>query len=115
MMSEIVTLDEDQDGNLVLPFSDKVLSAVGWNEGDTINWQDNGDGTFTLKKVEPRVLVEVQTVQVVRHMYYIETPADHIEYALDDVTCNDAPLHSKKYLDEVIVSHRVVAKIPNVE
>jgi hypothetical protein len=115
MITETVVIDEDQDGNLVLPFSDTVLSAVGWNEGDTINWADNGDGSFTLTKVQPKVLVEVQTVQVIRCVYYVEVPADHPEYALDSVTCNQVDPHSKKYLDEVIVNHRVVARVPDVE
>jgi hypothetical protein len=115
MLTETVTLEEDQDGNLVLPFSDAVLSTVGWNEGDAINWQDNGDGTFTLTKVVPKVLVEVQTVQIIRYKYYVEVPADHPEYALDSITCGDVDPRSKQYLDEVIVDHRIVANVPNVE
>lgn len=115
MVTETVVIDEDQDGNLVLPFSDAAMSAVGWNEGDRIDWHDNGDGTFTLTKVEPKVLIEVQTVQMVRHKYYVEVPADHPEYALDSVTCNEVTPHNKKYLDEVIVDYCIVPNVPNVE
>jgi len=115
MVTETVIVGEDQDGNLMLPFSDAVLTAVGWCEGDTINWNDNGDGTFTLTKVPSRVLVEVQTVQVIRNTYYIETLGDHPEYALDSVTCGDVETRSTKFLDEVIVSHRIVATVPDVE
>jgi len=46
----IVTLEEDDEGNLVLPLSDKLLEEVGWNTGDAITWVDNKDGSFTLRK-----------------------------------------------------------------
>lgn len=28
-----------------------LLNQVNWKENDSLNWEDNGDGTFTLKKV----------------------------------------------------------------
>lgn len=42
------TLTVDQDG--VLTFPPEVIAKAGWGEGDTINWEDNGDGSFTLTK-----------------------------------------------------------------
>ena len=110
MHAETVELVEDHDGNLVLPLSDAALAAVGWNEGDTITWTDNGDGSFLLKKKVPElVMVQVETVQVVRNRYYVFAPVDHPEYALEDVVCHEVAPRSKKYLNEFIVSHRVVA------
>jgi hypothetical protein len=29
-----------------------LLDGAGWKEGDTLNWIDNGNGTWSLKKVE---------------------------------------------------------------
>lgn len=46
-----VTIEQDEDGELILPLSDEVLSELGWKIGDTLNWQDNLDGTFTVTKV----------------------------------------------------------------
>ena len=46
----IVTLEEDGD-DLILPFPDELLNELGWGDGDTLEWIDNGDGTLTLKKV----------------------------------------------------------------
>jgi bifunctional DNA-binding transcriptional regulator/antitoxin component of YhaV-PrlF toxin-antitoxin module len=43
------TLTVGEDG--VITFPDEVLKKTGWCEGDTINWQDLGDGSFLLKKV----------------------------------------------------------------
>lgn len=31
-----ITLEEDDEGNLILPFPDELLDALGWVEGDTL-------------------------------------------------------------------------------
>jgi len=46
----ITTVEQDGD-DLILPFPDEVLDKLGWVEGDTLEWIDNGDSTLTLKKV----------------------------------------------------------------
>jgi len=48
----IVELQEDSNGELVLPFSEDILDEMGWKEGDTLRWIDNGDGTFSITKYE---------------------------------------------------------------
>ncbi len=46
-----VTLEEDPaTGELVLPFTNEMLEAVGWTEGDVIEWLDNKDGSWSLVK-----------------------------------------------------------------
>tara|TARA_B100001063_G_C16584314_1_gene462333 strand:- start:128 stop:370 length:243 start_codon:yes stop_codon:yes gene_type:complete len=44
---ESIRLDDEG----VLTFSDELIDAMGWNIGDTLEWVDNNDGSFTLKKV----------------------------------------------------------------
>ena len=48
------TLIEDPDNpeECILPFPPEMLEIVGWKEGDTLNWIDNKDGTWLLKKVD---------------------------------------------------------------
>jgi hypothetical protein len=49
----IVTLEEDPEtGDLILPLSDEILEGVDWKEGDTIEWIDNKDGSWTMLKKE---------------------------------------------------------------
>jgi bifunctional DNA-binding transcriptional regulator/antitoxin component of YhaV-PrlF toxin-antitoxin module len=43
----IVTVDDD--GILKLP--DEIVDSLKWEEGDTLEWIDNKDGSFTLKKI----------------------------------------------------------------
>jgi hypothetical protein len=36
--------------DLFLQFPPDLLEAAGWQEGDILEWFDNGDGSWTLKK-----------------------------------------------------------------
>ena len=49
------TVTVEQDGNdLILPLPQDLLDLQGWIPGDTLIWNDRGDGTWDLrKKVEP--------------------------------------------------------------
>jgi hypothetical protein len=52
----IVTLIEDGD-DLILPLPERMLEEAGWKEGDLLDWADNGNGSWTLKKI-PEVTPE---------------------------------------------------------
>jgi hypothetical protein len=46
-----VTIEEDPStGELILPLPLDLLKLQGWCEGDTINWIDNKDGTWSIQK-----------------------------------------------------------------
>ena len=49
-----VTVEEADDGSgdLVMPLPQDFLDEQGWKEGDTLDWRDNEDGSWTLSKVE---------------------------------------------------------------
>jgi hypothetical protein len=55
-----------------------------------------------------KVWVMVEAISQFRMRYMVEAPADHPEYALDDVTCQTAKEFSQEWLGEVISSHRVM-------
>jgi len=44
------TLTVDDDGMLQLP--DAMLEELGWNEGDVLQWINQDDGSYLLKKVD---------------------------------------------------------------
>lgn len=50
-----VTLKENEE-DLILPFPPDMLEQLGWQEGTTIYWIDNKDGTFTLTDKEEDVI-----------------------------------------------------------
>lgn len=47
-MKYIVPIDDDG----ILTFPDELMDKLGWKEGDVLEWIDNDDGSFTLKKLE---------------------------------------------------------------
>jgi len=50
-MQWTLAVEEDAEtGEYILPFPPDFLESVGWKEGDTLVWDDNEDGSFTLKK-----------------------------------------------------------------
>jgi hypothetical protein len=114
----IVELIKDPEtGELILPLSDEIFQNLGWEIGDTIQWIDNKDGSWTMKKIEETQLVLVETVSMFRQRYMGEVPVgtdeqgnDKSLWALDTVTCNEAKEFSQEHLGETIVSHRVVSK-----
>ncbi len=55
-------------------------------------------------------LVLVETVSMFRMRYLVEVPKGKSEYALDTVVMNEAVEFSQQFMDENIVSHRIVGK-----
>ena len=43
----------DVDENGVLTFSDELWEFLDWKEGDTIEFIEQSDGSFILRKVDP--------------------------------------------------------------
>ena len=50
-INSIVTLEEDEDEECILPLPDHIIDALGWEDGDTLDWIVNDDNTITIKKV----------------------------------------------------------------
>ena len=50
--SYIVTLEESEDEDCILPLPDEVLDQLDWHDGDMLGWVINDDNTITIKKVE---------------------------------------------------------------
>jgi AbrB family looped-hinge helix DNA binding protein len=49
----------DEDGVLTLP--DEVWEYLGWREGDEVEFVDQEDGSFLLKKADETELAEGET------------------------------------------------------
>ena len=112
-----VNLEEDPEtGDLILPLNDDILAETGWKTGDSIDWTDNKDGSWTMKKIETQWVL-VEAVSTFRQRYMVEVPIgtdqygkDKADWALDTVTLEEAKEFSQEHLGETIVSHRVVTK-----
>ena len=112
-----INLEEDPEtGDLILPLNDDILEQTGWKTGDSIDWIDNGDGSWTMKKIETQWVL-VEAISTFRERYMVEVPIgtdqygkDKADWALDTVTLSEAKEFSQEHLGETIVSHRVITK-----
>ena len=107
----IVRLEQDENGDLILPLGDELCESVGWKIGDTIVWKDNGDGSWTMSKKPKTKIVLVDALVSYRMRYAVELAEDSPEeWALDTVTMEQAAEFSQECLGEQIVSHRVITE-----
>jgi len=102
--------EDPENGDAILEFPDDLLLEAGWKEGDELDWIDNKNGSYTLKKKEPTEWVLVECVSTFRERYMVEVPKGKAEWALDTVTMNEAKEFSQEHIGEQIISHRVVSK-----
>jgi hypothetical protein len=50
-MEETKKLIEDENGNLMLQFSDEELKSLGWKIGDDLIIEELENGTISIKKL----------------------------------------------------------------
>ena len=61
-LTKTLSIVESDNGDLVLDLGNELCEQLGWAIGDTIDWKDNGDGSWTLTKIStPLVLDGAQT------------------------------------------------------
>ena len=48
-MSYILEVQEDDNGDLFITFPDEIIEALGWEEGDILEWNLKGDGVVLSK------------------------------------------------------------------
>ena len=48
----IVTVQQDENGELFIELGEDIIQSVGWKVGDTVIWTDNHDGSWSLSKAE---------------------------------------------------------------
>ena len=54
MTTKSVNVVEDPDsGDLILDLGDELCAELGWQVGDTLEWIDNKDGSWTIQKTSP--------------------------------------------------------------
>lgn len=98
---------EKENGEMYIELNDEILEGSGLEIGDTLNWKDNGDGSYSLTKIEGDLyLVESISVFRIRHV----VRAKNAEHAMDEVVCDDGNLRefSQKHIDCSIIDARKI-------
>ena len=112
-MKKVIALTTDENGDLILPLDDEIFAETGWEIGDTLEWIDQKDGSWLMRKKEmtqEKEWVLVECITTFRERYMVEVPKGKELWALDTVTMNEAKEFSQKHLGETIVSHRVISE-----
>lgn len=47
---EVITQEDPETGDLIIPLPPELLKQLGWNEGDEISFDMDDKGRFVLKK-----------------------------------------------------------------
>jgi hypothetical protein len=110
MKSAVVTVVTDPEtGELILPLDNEIFDETGWEIGDTLEWIDQKDGSWLLRKQE-KEWVLVECVSTFRQRYMVQVPKGKKEWAMDTVVMHEAKEFSQEHLGEQIVNHRVVSE-----
>lgn len=111
------TLQQATDGDLFIEVPASILEQLDMNEGDELEWEDNEDGTYTMRKIklQETELVLVKTIKTYVHEYALEVPKGQIDYALDTVVMGDAIELTHNYLDESIVHYGEITRESIIE
>jgi hypothetical protein len=111
-MKTTVIIQEDlETGDLILPLNEEMMEAAGLKIGDTIQWVDNGNGSWSIIKApEEKEWVLVDVVQQFHMQYMVQVPKGKAEWALDTVTMKEAKEFSQRDMGEVIMGHRVMTE-----
>lgn len=48
---EVITQEDPETGDLILPLPQELLDQMGWKEGDSLQWLQNDDGSWYIKKL----------------------------------------------------------------
>ena len=46
--------DPEHPGEMLLDLGTELCEHLGWKPGDALEWIDNGDGTWTIKKASSK-------------------------------------------------------------
>ena len=50
--STLVVQEDPETGDLFIELPQRLLKQLGWNEGDDLQWIQDANGNWTVKKVE---------------------------------------------------------------
>lgn len=50
MIYTLPVVKDPETGDLILEFPDEMMEQVGWKTGDTVEWIDNKNGSWTIRK-----------------------------------------------------------------
>ena len=111
MKSWTLPIKENDNGEMYIELNDEILEGSGFKIGDTLNWKDLKDGSYSLTKAEGDLYI-VEGISMF-HMKFV-VRAKEAEHAMDEVVMDTGDLKefSQNHVDFNILGAR---KITNEE
>jgi hypothetical protein len=108
-MKWTLPIQENENGELYIELNDEIMSQTGLDVGDTLNWKDNKDGSFSLTKAEGDLYI-VESISMFRIRHVVR--AKNAEHAMDEVVCDNGNLKefSQKHIDSNITDARKITR-----
>ena len=50
MIGTLNIVEDPQSGDLLLDLTEELCNKMGWTVGDSLIWEDRGDGSWSLRK-----------------------------------------------------------------
>lgn len=109
----ILDVKVNEDGEYYLEFPDEFLNSLGWKIGDLLDWIDNKDGTWSIKKMsDNEKYFVVDALSNFRCRYVVRGKS--LEHALEEVTYRQSDHNfkefSQKHLGVQIIDGREVTR-----
>ncbi len=103
----ILPVKQNDSGELYIELNDEILEGSGFQIGDTLDWKDNHDGSFSLTRVDKDIYM-VEAISIFHLKFAVR--AKSAEHAMDEVVCDDGTLKefSQKHVDVNIINTRKV-------
>lgn len=81
-MSRWVVEVQEDDGGYILPLPEDMLQEVGWKEGDVIEWIDNKDGSWSMRKKMTKLIQIEQCSDML--MWYADQVGNRVPFIRED-------------------------------
>ena len=52
MDRKLQIVEDPQSGDLLLDLTEELCNEMGWTVGDTLKWEDLGNGSWSLRKID---------------------------------------------------------------
>ena len=109
MKSWTLPVKENENGELYIELNDEILEDSGFKIGDTLNWKDLKNGSFSLTKAEGDLYL-VEGISMF-HMKFV-VRAKEAEHAMDEVVMDNGTLKefSQNHIDFNILGARKITQ-----
>ena len=109
MKSWTLPVKENESGELYIELNDEILEDSGFKIGDTLNWKDLKNGSFSLTKADGDLYL-VEGISMFHIKFVVR--AREAEHAMDEVVCDTGDLKefSQNHVDFSILGARKITQ-----